>query len=104
MKKEVFLKTEDSLTTFLNTLCCNHCVFLENGKCTEEGSSQHELDKAALKECYEKLYIDQWKATPPPVSKAREEMINGFKTGAENIEGSFVCDNYKIKKCMSFLQ
>jgi hypothetical protein len=95
--EEHFLKNERTLTAFLNTLCCNQCIFFKDKKCTEEKAVQHEIDKVALKECYEKMYIDQWKATPPPVSKAREEMLNGFKTRANDIDEYYVCDNYTSK-------
>ncbi len=90
-----FLSSENSFTKFLNTLCCEQCVFFIEKKCAHEKSVVREADKVDLAKAYEECYIDGWKETPPPISKAREAMLNGFKERAENIDKYFVCADYK---------
>lgn len=95
--EEHFLTSEESLTNFLNTLCCKHCIFFIENKCTHENSVVREADKIDLAKAYEEACIDGWKATPAPVSVAREYMLNGFKERAEHIDEYFSCSDYRPK-------
>jgi len=88
---------DDEFTRFLNTLCCNQCIYLLMTNCTHDKSEKHDADKVKLEKAYEKGYVEGWQKTPPPVSKAREGMLNGFKTRSENINEYFVCTDYKYK-------
>jgi hypothetical protein len=97
-KEEYFLSSEKAFKTFLNTLCCNQCMFFINKKCVETNAEEHEKDKIELKNACEQTYYDGWKATPEPISDARRKMLNYNLEMSKNIDDHFLCDKYENKK------
>lgn len=95
--KKPFIHSEESFTRYVNTLCCSHCAFFIEGACTHPNAEQHNKEKEETAKAFEKSYHDGWAATPPPVSPAREEMLNSHLTVSKNINDTFLCEEYKSK-------
>lgn len=89
--------TEEGLTKFLNSLCCNTCIFFLNKKCTEVNYEEHEREKAELAKAFEESHYKGWEATPEPVSEARREMLDSHLDWSKDIDNHYLCMEYKGK-------
>lgn len=77
MSKDDLAETE--LTHWLNSFCCNNCVYFIEKKCTHENSEENEKDKPFLIEHHNKIgkpFNLEW---------------------ARNINSYFLCENFKTK-------
>ncbi len=92
-----FLANENVFSSFIKSFSCNGCKFFIDKKCTQANSVQNDIDKIALVKAYEKMANEGWIATPPPVSKAREEMLNSWIEMGNTIDDYFICYHYDSK-------
>jgi len=91
---EHFLSSEKALTKFLNTLCCNQCIFFKDKYCAHEKAEKHEAEKVDLKIAYRKYYTKGWIATPEPVSDARRDMLNVFAGACSHMLSNKTTENF----------
>lgn len=92
------LSSEPRFKSFLASLCCTTCKFFIEKKCTEVNAVENERNKVDLAKAYASEYYRGWKITPPPVSKAREDMLNDFKIRANDINNYFVCVKHEYNE------
>lgn len=85
--------TVKSFEKFLNSLCCNNCIYNTDGKCTHANYLKNETQKQGLANAYKQTYEKGF--NEPGISNARKEMLENLLEKSKNINEVYLCGDFE---------